>query len=313
MELPSKDVPRRRVKRPIRRAVGSPHRQTERDCWLLEALAKMQFLVTRQIACLLFNGSRSAANRRLRKLLDKGWVRVWVPNLNCDNIYGLTFQGRRVLLENSGDLDPGIRYPRELDGRIDHLLAINSVRIALATGLPEVGAELAWWQSDWELRAHSRQCMIPDGLFAIRWAGLGDQVFALEVEYGTRAPRSLQSKLLRYAAASYRRSGVYGETDPVVLVVGHDPTWLARYRAALASLALPVPIGFAGLEQVEREGAVGAVWQPLLGDQHLSLRTLASCCYGNDRRALESLGDSSARAAAAAHKYPLRPIDQTNQ
>jgi predicted transcriptional regulator len=65
--------------------------------WLVEALAKMQFLTTRQIASLLFNGSRSAANKRLRTLFDTGLIRVWVRSLNMDNVYGLTQRGRRLL------------------------------------------------------------------------------------------------------------------------------------------------------------------------------------------------------------------------
>src|SRR3989442_13727667 len=111
-----------------------------------------------------------------------------------------------------------IRCPGQLDGRMDHLLAINTVRIELALGLPEAGGELVWWRSDWELRAHSRQRTIPDALFAVRWPDSEEHVAALEVEYGTRAPRSFQAKLLRYSAAAYRPSGIYGVTDPIVFV-----------------------------------------------------------------------------------------------
>jgi DNA-binding transcriptional ArsR family regulator len=68
---------------------------------VLDALAKMQFLTTRQIGHLLFNGSRSAANKRLRKLFDAGLVRVWLRSLNTDNIYALAPRGRRLLEEES--------------------------------------------------------------------------------------------------------------------------------------------------------------------------------------------------------------------
>lgn len=135
-----------------------------------------------------------------------------------------------------------IRCPRELDGRIDHLLAINTVRIALATSLPE-DSPLTWWRSDWDMRAHSQQRTIPDALFAIDWPDIGERVFALEVEHGTRSPRSFQAKLLRYAAASYRPRGIYGATNPIVLVVGQSPTWLARYRDALGPLRLSIVSG----------------------------------------------------------------------
>lgn len=195
------------------------------------------------------------------------------------------------------------RCPRQLDGQIDHLLAINTVRIEIALGLPETGGELLWWRSDWELRAHSREQTIPDSLFDVRWPGIADVVFALEVEYGTRAPRSFLAKLLRYSAAPYR-CGIYGEADPIVLVVGHDPTQLARYRAAVAPLALPITFGCAELGQIERTGAGGPVWLPQQGDERLSLRNLAACRYRNDRPAPENRGESRPCAAGAAHRYP---------
>lgn len=197
-----------------------------------------------------------------------------------------------------------ISCPRQLDGRIEHLLAVNSVRIAVALGLPDSDGELVWWRSDWELRAHSRQRTIPDALFAVQWPELDAQVFALEVEYGTRAPRSFQSKLLRYSAASHRRGGIYGETNPIVLVVGQDSTWLARYRAAVSPLALSIHIAFADLSDVERTGASGAIWQPHASDERVSLRTLAKCCYRRDRTTPEIHGESSVCAAGAAHKSP---------
>jgi hypothetical protein len=74
-----------------------------------------------------------------------------------------------------------IACPRELDGQLDHLLAINSIRIALAMDLPDTGGAIAWWRSDWELRAHGRQRTIPDALFAIDWPDIGERVFASRV------------------------------------------------------------------------------------------------------------------------------------
>jgi hypothetical protein len=198
-----------------------------------------------------------------------------------------------------------IRCPRELDGRIDHLLAINSVRIALAIGLPETNGEIVWWRSDWDLRAHSRQRTIPDGLFAIRWPDIGDHVFALEVERGTRAPRSFQTKLLRYVAASYRRGGIYGETEPVVLVVGRSSTWLARYRAALAPLPIPINIGFTVLDDIERLGAPGPVWQARTDHQRYSLRTLATLPYRKEPLPSEFGANSNVYASRDAHIYPI--------
>lgn len=311
MDSSMKTTLRQRMKRSLKRPGGSRHLQTDRDLWLLGALAKMRFLTTRQIACLLFGGSQSAANKRLRKLLDNGCVRVWVPNLNRDNIYGLAPQGRSLLLNESEELEPALRCPGRMDGRIEHLLAINSVRIALAIGLPGSDGELMWWRSDWELRAHSRQRTIPDALFVVRWPDVGDQVFALEVEHGTRAPRSFQGKLLRYGAAARRPGGIYGETNPIVLVIGHSPTWLARYRAAVAMLPLPINVGFAALDEIERHGPVGIIWQARAGNARYSLRTLATLPCRKERLAPETHGETPSCATGAAHEYPYATTHET--
>src|SRR5262249_9260505 len=54
---------------------------TDRDAWILEAIGRMRFLTTTQIARLAFNKSLAAAQKRLRKLFNAGLVRVWVPDL----------------------------------------------------------------------------------------------------------------------------------------------------------------------------------------------------------------------------------------
>lgn len=305
------EQPRRRTKRTSRKATECRSDRTERDQWLIEALGKMRFLTTRQIADLLFGGSRSAANKRLRRLLDAGVVRVWLRNLNTDNVYAITPRGRRVLEGCSTEsVEPAVAItcPRELDGQLDHLLAINSIRVVLAIDLPDTGGVIAWWRSDWELRAHSRQRTIPDALFAIHWPDIGERVFALEVEHHTRAPRGFVSKLLRYSAASYGRDGTNGQTNPIVLVVGHSPTWLARYRAILAPLAVSTDVWFATFDELN--GHCANIWQARTGDARCSLRTLANLPYGKEGPAVNCRAESRLCAADAAHTYPHQDPDE---
>src|SRR5690242_20012950 len=59
-----------RQSRSVRRFVKPNLRLQERDRWILQALQKCRFLTTMQLARLFFGGSTSAANKRLRKLLD---------------------------------------------------------------------------------------------------------------------------------------------------------------------------------------------------------------------------------------------------
>jgi ribosomal protein S18 acetylase RimI-like enzyme len=253
----------------------------------LEALGKMRFLETRQLAKLAFGGSRWAANKRLRKLLDGGLVRVWVRDLARDNVYSLTRAGLRELVDCS-DGGSSWKAPRGLDGNLDHLLAINEVRISLALSLVEAGGEIQWWRSDWELRAPARGHIVPDALFALGWAGDGhSHIFALEVDNATRSPRRFVGKLLRYGALQVRGRALYGAEDFLLLVVGRDERWVERYRQALAHLRLDPFIFFATLSGVGREGAEGNIWRPADGKETYSLRSLASLPYGKEGDAEE--------------------------
>lgn len=276
-----------RTRRIERRLGRGALRSTERDRWILEALGKMRFLETCQIARLAFGGSRWAANKRLRKLLDAGLVRVWVRDLARDNVYSLMRAGADQLAERSDGETPW-PVPRGLDGNLDHLLAINEVRISLALGLGEVGGEIKYWRSDWELRAFHRGRIVPDALFALGRAGDGhSHIFALEVDNATRSPRGFLAKLLRYGTLRVRGRSLYGVEDFLLLVVGRDERWVERYRQALAHLRLGLSVWFATLPLLGREGALGPIWITADGEETYSLRSLASLPYGKEGDAEE--------------------------
>ncbi len=229
----------------------------------------MRFLTTRQLARLAFGGSRWAANKRLRKLLDAGLVRVWVRDLARENVYSLTRAGASRLDVRDETLGaPAI--PRGLDGNLDHLLAINQVRIALALGLPPAEGELSWWRSDWEFSRHGPQGLVPDSLFAIRWTGEGEQVFALEVENRSNSRRAFVKKILRYAA--WRRGSLSGPADFLILVVVCDPQWMERYRLALSYTHQDPRIWFTTREALEKKGVKGRIWKTAACEENSSLR-----------------------------------------
>jgi hypothetical protein len=270
----------------------------------------MRFLTSWQIAQLFFGGSRSAANKRLRTLFDAGLLRVWVRSLNLDNLYSLAPAGRRLL---SDQVYAASRCPRELDGCVDHLLAINSVRIALATTRSDPAGEIAWWRSDWELRAERRERIIPDAVFGITWSDGAEHSFALEVEYGTRAPRSFQGKLLRYANARHRPSGIYGVRNPIVLVVGESPAWLERYRRAVTALLVELTVGFTTRAEVEQQGGAASIWCTI-ADAHLSLRELATLPNGREGWAAETRAAARACATAVAHNsHRIESVEESHE
>ncbi len=266
-----------------------PARLTYRDRWLLEALAKMRFLTTRQIATLFFGRSRSAANKRLRRLVDAQHIAVWMRNLSEDNVYSITRKGARLRCHEMDHVDP-FHVPRGLDPNLDHLLAINTVRIALAVNLEPAGGHLDWWQSDWELRIPRRSRLVPDAFFAVTWDGDASATYALELDHHTKAPRRFLKKIVGYGSHRFPCG-----QRPMVLVVGHDPRWLERYRTGVAHLRLAVPIWFAALSAVA-ENPLGAIWRAPQHDDPSSLRTLRTLPYGRER--LPSKTDDLAATSA---------------
>ena len=270
-----------RHSRSARRREAVSIRLQDRDRWLLEGLAKMRFLTTGQLARLYFKGSRWAANKRLRKLLDAGLVRVWVRGLAQENIYSLDRAGTKVLDGMSEDFGP-LAIPRGLDGNLDHLLGINQIRVTLAVRLPEAGGEISWWRSDWELRSHGPEKVIPDALFAIRWPGEEEEVYALEVDNQSRCSGAFLKKILKYGSVRYQARGLYGVSDFVTLVVGRDPEWVERYRQSLGHTRLGSRIWFTELAEVEAKGALGPIWKPADREESYSLRDLIFRPYGKE-------------------------------
>jgi hypothetical protein len=234
----------------------------------------MRFLTTSQLARLAFHGSRSAANKRLRKLLDLRYVRVWVRSLAEDNVYSLTSGGAQFVVEQS---ENGVRpaVPRAIEGHLEHLLAINTVRITVALAADAAGGELLWWRSDWELRAQCPSVLIPDALFAIGWENV-EQAFALEVDNRTRSTQGFVRKALRYLSASGSFAKLSGIVNPITLVVGQDERRLERYRRAVGVIHRAPTFWFAPLAELEGQGAMAAVWRGVHGDEKYSLRALSS-------------------------------------
>jgi hypothetical protein len=294
---------KRRQPRSLPRHSGQRLRLTERDLWLFEALVKMRFLATRQIARLLFGGSRSAANKRLRALLDAGYLSAWVPNLSAENIYSLTRRALATLRTDESDLLPNPALPRALDSHIGHLLAINDVRVAFATDLPTVGGELAAWRSDWEIRRPNRGQLLPDAVFAVRWADGSEQSFALEVDHRTKSPRRLVRKILRYVARRRVPLGRSPDDETIILVVSTEASAIPRHRAALAHVRITAPVWFAALDVMRERGASDLIWQRVDRDSRHSLRELANLPYRKEGSASPNAAPTRASAPPPARLF----------
>ncbi len=289
--------------RMVRRPDSPPVSVTERDQYLLQSIGKLRFVTTGQVLRLRFASSRSAANKRLRRLFDAGLLRVWVRCLEEENLYALTLAGRAALIDGAtaGDNARALHVPRGLDRDLDHTLAINDVRIALATTLPLLDAELLSWRSDWDLRGHGPAHLVPDARFGVRWSDGNETAFSLEVDRNTKSASALLRKLLVYRAAAHSLDGA---SAVVVLVVVHSPAWLHRYRLRLGHAGLRLPVWFATLADVGAHGAVGAIWRAADSDARSGAPVLTALPNGSEGRTLQTAAATGADAPAAA-RVPL--------
>jgi hypothetical protein len=276
----------------------------ERDHWLLEALGKLRFATTGQLLRLGFANTRSVASKRLRRLFDAGLVNVWVRCLEAENVYSLTLAGRSVLAGTSNG--HRVHVARGLDRDLDHTLAVNDVRIALATMLPALGAELTSWLSDWDLRPRgvSRR-LVPDAQFTIRWSTGAETACNLEVDRRTQSTTAVLRKLMAYRAAMYRQDRSLVDSNPLILVVAHSSDWCHSHRNALRHAALRIRAWFTTRADLIATGAAGLIWRTADDDQPYALSTLAALRNGSAGYPSETAAATSAYALNAARVPPV--------
>jgi hypothetical protein len=252
------------------------HTIQERDVWLLEATAKLRFVQTADLAKLYFADSTEAASKRVRKLAKAGLMQVWEKAHEQKHVYTITRAGLRTVATHDGDDLTHVTPPKQLDGNLEHVFTINYTRIALALNLPEAGGALSWWRSDWELRAMAKHTIVPDALFGTVWEPGDEQMYALEVEQQTRAPRNFLKKILAYAAYKQTSKLLYGLSDFLLLVVVQGQERLERYRRELGVMQSTEWLRFATVEAVTRAGGLMPIWQPATDGQSQSLQDLAT-------------------------------------
>lgn len=268
----------------------------DRDHWLLNGIGRLRFATTSQVIRLGFAKTRACASKRLRRLFDAGLVRVWMRSLESENIYSLTSAGRSIL-RAAGD-ETEFLVPRGLDRELDHTIAINDVRIALATSLPTIGAELQGWLSDWDLRPRGSSCTIPDARFIVRWSSGFEMPFILEIEHNTKSAARFVRKLSAHRAATYQSSNRMGPM-PIVLVVVHSPVWLERYKLQLHHVSLGILVRFARLSDVVRD-PLGSIWRHAGGDEMHTLHSISALRNGSAGDATKTAATTGVCAPAAA-------------
>lgn len=231
-----------------------PMRLTERDVEILKAVHDYRVLRGDQIQTLFF-GCQSTASYRLSRLYQHGFLdRHFLPTLgglaSSPILYTLGKRGTDVLRQVLDCGTEGIM--RRLGGKelspmfLEHVLAINDVRIAVTVAARENGYVLETWLDDAQLKAdydrvtivtangRKREVsLIPDSYFVLQ-VPHGRACFFLEVDRGTMTVSRFQDKVKAYMAyiASGQYERRYGTRSLRVLTAALGPSRVARLATA---------------------------------------------------------------------------------
>jgi len=240
----------------------------ERDCAILQDVARYRLLTTSQIETLRTSDfdsalrfpSRLTLTRRLKLLFHHGYVQRIARPLSqgsLEPVYVLDKAGVKALQRHFGDVDFKARTSPPKSLALEHLLSVNGFRLSLevacaATACREEAnlVEVAQWQGGDAVkfavplgaRGERTQTvrLIPDGFFTLRCRGQRLFYF-LEVDRGTESLPVLVAKCRAYYA--YWQSGGFGRDFSLppqvafrVLFVLHSHRRLETLAKAIASL-----------------------------------------------------------------------------
>jgi len=208
---------------------------TERDIKLILDVYKHRYLSTSQIVQLHFP-SRQTANRRLRALLEEGYLKGYKAPSIDDRIFHLTPKGAEIVASTLGVPPDALHFRRIADAAKDyyflkHFLALNEFRIALTLGLkatdalnllgfiPEYYGEktdkggVVKYIRDFVCDIKDPEQRInftPDGVFALEKDG-NAALFFLEIDRGTEILSNPDKGVLKavYFYYNYFISGKY--------------------------------------------------------------------------------------------------------
>lgn len=202
-------------------------RLVARDVEILKAVHDCRVLRGDQIQTLFF-GCQSTASYRLSRLYQHGFLeRHFLPTLgglaSSPILYTLGKRGVDVLRQAlGGGPEEGRRWSggKELSPLfLEHMLAINTVRIAITKACQGSRFRLLTWRGENELKANydyvnirtptgrlKSVSVIPDSYFRLE-TPRGIAHFFLELDRGTMTTQRFQAKVQAYQA--YYQSGAY--------------------------------------------------------------------------------------------------------
>ncbi len=199
-----------------RHANAPPLRLTQRDHDILHLVLRAQTLTADQIQTAYFSaGGRSRCQLRLKMLYEMRCLdRLPGRLVNEPDTYILSRRsvaGNRLLRQLLGEVE--FRRLRGHLGPLQHLLAVNEVRVRVLRGCRDLSWSLVRWQRPHELLPLLRaEDLLPDAYLQVQRTVDGQNRtagFFLELERAAKSSQVLASKLRRYRELYY--SGRYAQ------------------------------------------------------------------------------------------------------
>jgi hypothetical protein len=201
---------------------------TERDKSIVGWVYQMRFLTSDQIKLLVFeNGSMTACRRRLALLYHNGWLSAVskpVPTGygSAKRIYCLSKKGKELIehtFDGSDlkDIKWTEKYNQVADFFLEHILAVNDIRISFINSVKKAKDYSLFWIPEWEIKSWKEKVkdpedsskslpVTPDAFFEIR--GIKNKAcYFLEVDRATESNRRWRDKVKGYV--EYVMSGGY--------------------------------------------------------------------------------------------------------
>jgi len=225
---------------------------TNRDRKILCTIAACQVLGTSQVHQWHFgNVSLNMAQKRLRKLVEAGYLDSMETKVCTDNLLVLGKEGQRQLHQHGWNVEQRKEIPKDLA----HHMGVVDTRIAIERGLQDMpGMKLRYFYAYWELgRFGWSYPIIPDAIFSVRNAFTAQA--ALEFDRKTEMLGVFAQKLLQYRTLLHRHP------LSTVIVVAEKSKDIERLQQGLEHLGTSIPLIIVPLEELKGRGLM-AVSQP---------------------------------------------------
>ncbi len=167
---------------------------TTRDKRILGKCADAQWLTTSQIHALFFKDKTlDAVRKRLRKLVEAQYLKAVQTRYFIDSFHTLDDAGLSVVRLTR----PGIQIHRTVPEHLEHLTAINDVRVSVESS----DINVRFFYAHWELSALGwKYPVIPDAAFSV----VTDRTATcmVEIDRGTELNKDILQKFEGYATVA---------------------------------------------------------------------------------------------------------------